>query len=229
MVRIADLKTACSPLRGALLAMSFMSFVAILYSCGYSPMPPRIRYLDANRNNDSPPLLEPAKDWYMVLYYPYIEEVIFPDPVYESEPFEIHLRLSAEYRPSVLQGYPYSRKHPDDGDASIEPDEFMVAPKPPGTDYDGEIGLDQYIIGSYLSGVGESIGYFVYKFPSGLPAGKYLVKTGTVRERRAGGAGVIIGEDLMTVGGDDIFFEVGTRMLELELVVLPAEGGGEQA
>ncbi len=225
MVRTADLKTACRALRGPLLLMSLLSLLAILHSCGFSPMPPVPPHPDANSANDGPPLLEPAKDWYMVLYYPYIEEVVIPDPVYENEPFEIHLMLSAEYRPRILRGYPYSRKHPDDGDSSIEPDEFMVAAKPPGTDYDGEIGLDQYIIGSYLSGVGESIGYFVYEFPSGLPAGKYLVKTGTVRERRAGGAGVIIGEDQTTVGGDPILFEVGTRMIELELIVHPAVDG----
>jgi len=197
-----------------------------LYCCGaHEDVVKRIVYPD--ETSDGPPFLEPAKDWYRVLYYPYVEEIIVPEAIYENEAFKARIRVSAEYRERVLRGYAYMRKHPDNGDGSLMWDEFSVDPMPESS-YDGYILLSTFVDGAYLTGVGSLVDHFTYDFPSGLPAGKYLIKTGTVRERRAGGAGIIFGEDIRTVGGDPIMFQVGTKMLELDLVVLPAGSAGGQ-
>ena len=172
-------------------------------------------------------LITPPYSTDLVMYIPFVEEVVVPEAILEYEPFQIAVRVSAQFRPAVLRGYPYWRKHPDDNDGIADYDEFSISPMPEGSGYDGYIMLGVTLAGEFVTGTGTVLDRFVFDFPSGLPAGKYLLWTSSMRERRAGGAGVIW-RSANLAGGDAIVGEVGTKAIEMDLTVLPAEDTGEK-
>jgi len=158
-----------------------------------------------------------------VNYVPYIEDIEIPEQLYEGQPFQIVIRISADFRPAVLAGYPYWQQHLDDGDGRLDADEFTITALPEELGYSA--GWKIYIPVTLYSppGVGAAIHRFVFEIP-GVEAGTYLVTTYSTTERSLGGIGGVYTTPYGYVEGDPEFLDgSGVRPIEFEIEVLPRD------
>ena len=180
------------------------------------------------------PPAQPAvgeKDWYTsdhghVFYYPYVEEIRIPDPIHENEPFDIVMEVSAEYRPRVLNGYPWNEFQGVNLEGSeLRRDQFFIDdhfrdPR------DGEIHEVLHLKNTIWDppGVGPPVSEFIYHVP-GLPAGEYEVVASTPDKREHGGVGGIL---LPEGFGRTDPFDPQFRYIYRTFTVLPAEEVGAE-
>jgi hypothetical protein len=125
-------------------------------------------------------------------YFPYVEEALLPAGVREGESSAIELRISAEYRPVILQGYTANEFQgvlfsEYQYEVELPENKFAIMRRP---FFDGkhefEMNLELQI--TEPPGEGEPVESFIYHLPP-LPASKYLVRVFAARERQWGGIG----------------------------------------
>lgn len=167
-----------------------------------------------------------------VVYHPFVEEVLLPDTIREDIPFQIKMRLSAEFRPIVLLGCRWQWtgvliQNKEDM-RQLQRGQFAIweAPEHLASDYRLIIDLPSCVWNP--PGAGPKRDVWVYNAP-GLSAGRHLIQYQNVTERRLGGIGYRMqGPPSPYGGGDSEILQDPFVMVDLPFTVLPTEGGGEQ-
>jgi hypothetical protein len=194
---------------------------------GIGPIDP----INPPENEYSPPegsgLYEPVNG-YPVWYYPYVEEAVMPDTIREGEPFQITMKLSAEFRPVVLLGcrWQWTGVFVWINGVPAKDGEFEIH-GPPGEVIEGYgLVLDLHSAVKNPTGSGLKRDVFIHNVP-GLPAGRHLIQYQNVTERRLGGIGYRMeGPPSPYGGGDPEVLQDSFVMVDLPFTVLPAQGGG---
>jgi len=205
--------------------VALLSLLVISLSCGSLPdpgggvIPEPLRYPELKVYRPPETLLQPGSTWDTVEYVPYVEDVVLPEEIYENEPFEIILRVSADFRPSVLKGYPFWHKkgvftrYPAQNEFSIVE---ISAPEESSSFYV----LKVSVILVNPPGTGLPINRFVFDVPP-LPAGQHILTFQTVTDRSFGGVGSIRDRFGNYYAGDKEFF-TEVRKMGIALTVLPS-------
>ncbi|MCD6282543.1 hypothetical protein J7J84_02910 [bacterium] len=172
-----------------------------------------------------------------VVYYPFVEEVLLPETIREGEPFQIAVKVSAEFRPVVLLGcrwqwtgvFMWIDPDPTDNeDRQLRKGQFPIHGPPDEVVEGYGLVLDLPSVVENPPGIGMKRDVFIHNVP-GLPAGRHLIQYQNVKERRLGGIGYRMkGPPSPYGGGDPEILQDPFVMVALPFTVLPTEGGGEQ-
>jgi len=143
--------------------MKHISFLAAL----------AITWIAAGCGGTGNPYSDPGYDTYSTAYLPFVEGVSVPDDIYEDEPFEIVLKMSAVLAPDMLRGITPQTMY-----------EWSFIPDPPP--------LTGVIVGAWcwrdindIQG-NELISELHWPF-NGWPAGTYTIQVVSAESRAWGG------------------------------------------
>lgn len=162
-----------------------------------------------------------------VSYAVYVEELRIPETIVEGQPFQITAKVSAQFRPIVLQGNLYWHQHGVFTGQGITLDAYSFpidrVPEDEGLDHDVELTLGTGVVNP--PGSGPVRDEFVFDCP-GLPAGRQLVRYFTVTERRFGGVGAPQAPPESSAMLGDPEYYTSTVVVEVPIEVLPTPQAG---
>jgi len=220
-----------------LIALSLWCIEIIVVSCGGTgghpdALPcPRLREYNTAPSAGLPTSpLDGKSTFRWVIDVPYVKEVILPVAVVEDTEFTMTLRVSASYRPAVLNGVAAERivipTIAANGDASdldllnAVAIEHQSIPE----DISNSVFLDTRVQDPYGSGVPT----LTFKYHvEGLPPGKTRIAYFAATDPEHGGIGWFWDPWVGAIPGDPVeWIEKYVEKWEIIIEILPREGGG---